>query len=113
MINVNWEATDQFGNLYVGQSDASSIAELQPHVESLFEKLRERCDGPIQVTIDLEYGQINGPHPEQVSHVLNVPMLEHLAASGMSAQQILSALVAMVPENSMITVSLVYNNDEL
>ncbi len=110
--NVNWEATDQFGNLYVGKSNAASLEELRPHVESLLEKLQERCDGPVQVTIDLQYGQINGPHPEQVSHVLNVPLLENLAASGMGPQQILTAICEMVPEDSMITAALAYNNDE-
>lgn len=75
-MDVQWEATDQFGNLYVGMSSATSFAQLSGHVQDLAEKLKERFpDGPIVITIDFEYGEINGPDPEGVSHVLQTPWI--------------------------------------
>ena len=72
---MQWVATDQFGNLYVGACEAMSVEALLPDLESLLEKLTDRAGSEFKVTIDLEYGEINGPDPEQVSHVLQVPWL--------------------------------------
>lgn len=78
---MEWQATDQFGNLYVGESDAQSLEELRPHLASLLEELRLRAPGPIQITVDLSYAEINGPDPEQVAYVLQVPWLSALDAA--------------------------------
>jgi hypothetical protein len=81
---VEWQATDQFGNLYVGESDAQSLEELRPHLAMLIEELHLRAPGPIQITIDLAYAEINGPDPEQVAFVMQVPWLSSQDAASLS-----------------------------
>jgi len=88
---MQWEATDQFGNLWVGVSDAVSIHELRPHLASLVEQLALRTEGkPFRITIDREYGEINGPDPDGVSHVIRCGWVEGLEAE--YAQDICDAL---------------------
>lgn len=88
---MQWEATDQFGNLYVMTSTAVGIDELRPQLESLIEQLRVRTGGaPFTVTVDTEYGEINGPDPNGVSHVIRCGWVEGLPAE--QAQDVLDAL---------------------
>jgi hypothetical protein len=72
---MQWSPTDQFGNLNVATSEAASPAELRPDLASLIEELHARAGGPFVVTIDMDYTEINGPDPERVSHILQVPNL--------------------------------------
>ncbi len=82
---MQWEATDQFGNLYVGESEATTLEQLQPELVSLVDELCARTPGPVRISIDLEYGELNGPNPEQISHVLRVPSLASLPFAEISA----------------------------
>ncbi len=72
---MDWQATDQFGNLFVAESGAQSLDELRPHLASLLSEARERAGDEFQVTVDLAYQEVNAPDPESVSHVLRVPWL--------------------------------------
>lgn len=72
---MRWEPTDQFGNLYVCESQAQSVEELLPLLESLVREAASRAKGTLRITVDLGYGEINGPDPEQVSHVIQAPWL--------------------------------------
>lgn len=72
---MKWEATDQFGNLYVGVSASSDAETLEPEIDDLLAKLRERCGEQFTVTVDGDYGEINGPDPDSVAYVLQVPWL--------------------------------------
>lgn len=72
---MRWDPTDQFGNLFIGESAATTLDELAPEIMSMISELRSRTDGPITVSVDVEYGDINGPDPDQVSHVLKAPFL--------------------------------------
>lgn len=72
---VLWESTDQFGNMFIGVSSAQSMDELREDIRSLVEELSQRGNEG-QVTVDFGYGEINGPNPEAVSHVLQVAWLE-------------------------------------
>lgn len=88
---MEWEATDQFGNLWVANSQAASIEDLRPQLDSLVDHLIQRTEGkPIRITIDREYGEINGPDPDGVSHVIRCPWVENLPAE--LAQDICDAL---------------------
>lgn len=93
---VDWDATDQFGNLYVGHSQASSLEELRPDLEDLLDKLEDRSSGPIVLSVDLEYGQVKGPLPDQVSHVLNAPVVQSLVDDGMGTGELLDAIREIV-----------------
>ncbi|HMS54677.1 MAG TPA: hypothetical protein PKA27_04695 [Fimbriimonadaceae bacterium] len=82
---MKWEATDQFGNLYVGTSSSSDVSTLEPEIDDLLSKLRERCGEAFTVTVDGEYGEINGPDPDQVAYVLQVGWLNSESAASVAA----------------------------
>lgn len=73
---MQWTPTDQFGNLNIGVSNAQSLDELRPDLESLIVELKDRAGDDFRVTVDLEYAEINGPDPDRVSHILQVAWLE-------------------------------------
>jgi len=73
--SMEWQATDQFGNLYVGESNAQTIDELRPHLAMLLTEVRERAGDAFQLTVDFDYAEISGPEPDRVTHVLRVPWL--------------------------------------
>lgn len=79
---VQWEATDQFGNLFVAASTAGSVEELAADVGSLISELRSAGRSGV-VSFDFEYCEINGPDPESVSHVLQVPWLADCDPEGL------------------------------
>jgi hypothetical protein len=72
---MQWEATDQFGNLFVATSNSTTPETLQPELESMVEELTQRTSDPIVITVDFDYAEINGPNPEEVSHIIQVPWL--------------------------------------
>lgn len=72
---MRWEATDQFGNLYVGSSDARNVSELTPDLAMLVDELHRRTGEGFKVRVDFEYGEICGPDPDQVSHIVSIPWL--------------------------------------
>ncbi|MBS1715459.1 MAG: hypothetical protein JST30_14105 [Armatimonadetes bacterium] len=72
---MEWQATDQFGNLFIGESDAESVEELEPHVAQLVAALHERAGETFRIHLDWGYREICGPDPDSVSHVLRVPWL--------------------------------------
>lgn len=72
---MQWSSTDQFGNLNVATSDATTFEELRPDLASLIEELQLRTQGPIRITVDIDYTELNGPDPENVSHILQAPNL--------------------------------------
>jgi hypothetical protein len=75
---MRWEPTDQFGALHVGQSEATELNAFLADVQSLADELRQRHgETPMTLTLDAEFAEVNGPDPEQVSHVLRCPWLEN------------------------------------
>jgi len=103
MTLVHWEPTDQFGNLYIGTCQAFDIEDLRAPLTSMLVELRERATGDIRLTIDLEYSEINGPDPEQVSHILRTSWLETQIEAGKAPEHILESvndLVLQLAESS-------------
>lgn len=82
-----WESTDQFGNMFIGVSRAQSPAELAEDFTSLVEELKQRGNEG-QVTVDFGFGEINGPNPDAVSHVLQVAWLEECDADAVFGELI-------------------------
>lgn len=102
---MQWEATDQFGNLYVMMSTAVAIDELRPQLVSLVEQLNARTGGaPFTITVDTEYGEINGPDPNGVSHVIRCGWVEGLPAE--QAQDVLDALQEACVEQGVTDASI-------
>ncbi len=79
---MQWEATDQFGNLFVATSDSATPESLRPELASMVEELSQRASGPITITVDFDYAEINGPNPEEVSHIIQVPWLNQADPEG-------------------------------
>jgi len=97
---MEWQATDQFGNLYVYESEAKTLDDLRPELASMVEELCARTPGPIRITIDIDYAELNGPDPEQVSHVLRVPNLASFHSDD-SPQNIREGIAAVVAEKGI------------
>jgi hypothetical protein len=82
LYSMVWESTDNFGNLMVANSSATTLEALQPDLYSLCSELFARHAGEVKITVDRAFGQIGGPEEFQVSHVLNVPSLSKLLPDG-------------------------------
>ena len=96
---MQWEATDQFGNLFVAMSEATSLDELKPQLTSLVEELQSRNPSGFQVTFDFGYGEINGPDPDQVSHVIQIPWIQEVGQDAGFLQAVTSYLIEVGPSN--------------
>lgn len=94
---MQWAATDQFGNLNIGESDAKTLDDLRPHIASLVEEVHARAGGAFVLTVDLDYTEINGPDPERVSHILRAPDLECFH-SDQSPEEILAGIRGLAEE---------------
>ncbi|MFN3961842.1 MAG: hypothetical protein ACK4NQ_02570 [Fimbriimonadaceae bacterium] len=95
---MKWEATDQFGNMYIGQCEDVSTEGLQAAVRSLVDELLARHEGDVVLTLDVDFGDINGPHPDRVSHVVQAPLLPaRVAAEGVDA--LMAEIRACLPES--------------
>ena len=79
---VEWEATDQFGNLYVAASEARSPEELKEDLSSLIGEALLRASGRAEFAVDAAYGEVSAPSGSQVSHVLSVPWLSERMHGG-------------------------------
>ena len=91
-----WESTDQFGNLCVAVSEASSIAALQPELESMVEEVFLRNEGAVTFSIDPSYGEISAPDGNQVTHILSVSLFQELMDEGMENPQIIIEVGDMI-----------------
>lgn len=74
-LAVIWESTDQFGNMFIGVSDSTGPDGLYDELLSLATEVGVRRREGVVLTVDFGYGEINGPDPEEVTHVLQVPWL--------------------------------------
>jgi hypothetical protein len=85
-----WETTDQFGNLLVALSDASSLDSLRSDLADMVGRVFDRhADESATFSVDLDYNEISAPRGDQVSHVLQVGWL---ASSGLSVEQVKDVL---------------------
>lgn len=94
---MDWQATDQFGNLNIAQSSAESFESLRPDLTSIINELIERAGQQFQLTIDFDFQEVNGPDPESVSHILRIPWLSTLSKDD-ACQEISSLLTEICQE---------------
>jgi hypothetical protein len=94
---VKWEATDQFGNLFVGKSDARDLDALRSDLADLCEAVFERAD-EVTFAIDVPYSEVSGPKADQVTHVLQVPWFAERRQAGESSSQIQGEVAACLSE---------------
>jgi hypothetical protein len=93
---LNWETTDQFGNLVVANSSASSSDQLREDLENLCTRVFDRHWGEIiTFSIDFEYGEISAPRGDQVSHMVQMPWLTE---SGLNVEGIEATMREIAPD---------------
>lgn len=81
------------------------MEELRPQLKSLVEQLNLRTEGrPFRVTIDREYGEINGPDPDGVSHVIRCGWVEGMEPE--IAQDICDALEEICAAQGLTGISI-------
>ncbi|MDI9637402.1 hypothetical protein QPK87_10795 [Kamptonema cortianum] len=75
---MSWESTDQFGNMFIWTCEGNCVNDLSAPINSMVDELHVRNPENFQVTVDFGYGEINGPDPENVSHVIQASFLMDL-----------------------------------
>jgi hypothetical protein len=83
-MSVHWEATDQFGNMFIGATEATSSEALVEDLVDMIQEVKARHSGPCTFSIDVSYGEISAPKADPVSHVLNVSWISGLLGDGHS-----------------------------
>ena len=89
---MQWESTDNFGNLSVATSNAqtpeSLKEDLQNLVTTLFHRWESTPDLDIKISIDVRSGEICGPDSNQVSHIMEVPWLSKRVRDGETPDEV-------------------------
>ncbi len=89
---LQWENTDQFGNLKVATSEATTLDNVKPDLEELVRAVFEQHGREVTFSIDVPYSEISAPRGDQVSHVLNLPFVSVFVAGGMEKAEIQASL---------------------
>lgn len=99
---LTWENTDQFGNLKVACSGASSVDTLNADLESLVEAVFAQHSSGVTFSVDASYGEIAAPNGDQVSHVLSLPFLSSVADKSAASAEIQQALREIVGDRASV-----------
>ena len=89
---LNWENTDQFGNLKVATSSATGLDDVDQDLQDMIRAVFDQHGVGVKFSVDVAYAEISAPRGDQVSHVLNLPFVSGLTGSGMDKGEIQSAL---------------------
>ncbi len=90
---LNWENTDQFGNLKVAESSATSLDDVEGDLRDMVRAVLDEHEKDATFAVDAAYAEISAPRGDQVSHILNLPFVSNLIANGMDKHQIQSELI--------------------
>lgn len=90
---IEWEATDNFGNLMVAKSEAETLADLKEDLKSLVEEALHRTPSGAAFAVDVAYGEIAAPDGNAVTHILQIPLLTKLKSEEMEAEDIERSLI--------------------
>jgi hypothetical protein len=98
MIGMEFSATDNFGNLLVGESSSTTLDQLRSDLELMCESLLGRHEGEIALSIDVSFNEISGPNGDQVSHRMIVPWFESRVSAGESEDAILDEVKGLAEQ---------------
>jgi hypothetical protein len=73
--SLRWESTDNFGNLSIATTSATTLDELKADIESMIDVVFSRTPEGVTFSVDKAYQEIAAPSDSQVTHVLTVPLL--------------------------------------
>lgn len=90
---IEWEATDNFGNLMVAKSEAQSLDELREDLASLIDEALYRTPHGAVFAVDAAYGEITAPSGSAVTHILQSPWLSQRVAEGEDKNSIESSII--------------------
>lgn len=100
---IEWEATDNFGNLMVARSSAVSLANLKEDLLSLMEEALHRTPEGARFAVDAVYGEVSAPTGSAVTHVLQIPWLSARVQEGESKEavqlEIIGELASLLASN--------------
>lgn len=91
---IDWEATDNFGNLMVAKSDARSLEELREDLISLIDEALHRTPQGAIFAVDAAYGEVAAPSGNAVTHILQAPWLSQRVAEGEDKNSVESSIIA-------------------
>ena len=103
---LQWENTDQFGNLKVAISSATSLDNVEDDLRELVKAVFDQHGDGVKFSVDVAYNEISAPRGDQVSHVLNLPFVSDLAAAGGDkkgiADSLSQKLIGIVGDDSKV-----------
>lgn len=91
---LQWQNTDQFGNLKVAVATGTSLEDIFEDLDGLAEAVFTQHSENVQFSIDVPYGEIAAPSGDQVSHILQIPFLADLVAGGASESSVYASIHA-------------------
>ena len=89
---LQWENTDQFGNLKVATSSATGLEDVESDLRDMARAVFEQHGEDAMFSVDVSYAEVSAPKGDQVSHLLNLPFVSDLVASGMPKGEIQDSL---------------------
>jgi hypothetical protein len=94
---MQWESTDNFGNLMVATSEATTPDGLAHDLQLLIDALLDRHEGEVAISVDVPYGEVAGPSGNQVSHIVNCSaFFEAEASQGKTQEQVSEETQALI-----------------
>ena len=103
---LQWENTDQFGNLKVATSTASGLEDVEPDLRDLAKAVFEQHSEDVSFSVDVSFCEISAPRGDQVSHLLNLPFISSLIGAGTPKSEIQDSLTkqleAMIGETAKV-----------
>ncbi len=111
LAGVQWESTDNFGNLVIAQSGARDDAALRADLEDMVAVVFARHEEDITFSIDPQVGQILAPRPSMVTHIMNVPWFVERSDAGADTHGIVNevkkildaVIVEFHPRSAVVT----------
>lgn len=89
---LRWQNTDQFGNLKVATTSATSFDDVVPDLTDLVETVFAQHGEDVKFSIDVAYGEVSAPGGDRVSHVLALPFITESLAMGESETSLQATL---------------------
>ncbi|MEI7984896.1 MAG: hypothetical protein WCI55_04645 [Armatimonadota bacterium] len=93
---LQWENTDQFGNLKVATSSATGLEDVESDLRDMARAVFEDHGEEVMFSIDVNYAEISAPRGDQVSYVLNIPFVAGLISGGMDKGEIQDSLTSQL-----------------
>jgi hypothetical protein len=91
---MQWESTDQFGNLMVATCDATDSEGISEALSEMVRAVFERTPEGVTFSIDSSYREVAAPSPDQVSHILTLPYLGGGESCRAEVERLLAQVVA-------------------